>query len=171
MSPAPCFHPVNLPASYCSGHNPTYLLLKLVYVCLFIFICKAWYSFIVWFWFRFTFVRISVYCLPLSAVRFCLSCLSLSFALRIMLKKVFCTGTNQLTIMQCTCVVQSYVTYLGEKRNEHQDLYPLNIITCSCNQIIKIKTTYFIIDEKNTIENINIPFSVYWVCTWTKIKC
>lgn len=33
----PRFHPVNLPASYCSGHNPTYLLLKLacVFVCLF----------------------------------------------------------------------------------------------------------------------------------------
>lgn len=40
----PHLHPVNLPASYCSGHNPTYLLLKLVRACLFVwsvFIRKA----------------------------------------------------------------------------------------------------------------------------------
>lgn len=58
--------------------------------------------------------------------------------------------------------------FVPELANSPSCSVPVRDIAYGMNGIKKIyifQMLYFIVDEKNCIENINIPFSLYWVCT------
>ena len=127
MSPAPCFHPVNLPASYCSGHNPTYLLLKLVRVCLFVFVCFHLQSLV----FFLCMVLIQVYICQDFLVLSCFICSSLFFVRQIMQKKKLFLYLNWLVYhnKMCLCDIKScYSVKLTFLKKWERHIF----ITCSC---------------------------------------